>query len=244
VLDLLPAQLPAPAAGWFSTRGGGRSNAPYDALNLGAHVGDDVSAVDANRALLARAAGLPQGALALMQQVHGAEVAVVDGPEPSAVPAVDALVTTARGVGLVVLAADCLPVLFADPTAGVIAVAHAGRRGLVAGVLQETLAAMQRLGARPASTSVVVGPAACGRCYEVPQDMADGVGTAVPGARATSRQGTPSVDLTAGALALLERAGVMRPRAVGGCTLEQPARWFSYRRSAVTGRHAGLVRLA
>ena len=244
MLDLLPAQLPPPATGWFSSRAGGRSCPPYDALNLAAAVGDDPAAVAANRALLAQAAGLPQGALALMRQVHGADVAVVDGPEPDGVPAVDALVTTARGVGLVVLAADCLPVLFADPTAGVVAVAHAGRQGLVAGVLQETLAAMQRLGARPGSTSVVVGPAACGRCYELPQEMADAVDAAVPGARATTRQGTPSVDLAAAALALLARAGVAQALAVGGCTLEQPSRWFSYRRSSLTGRHAGLVRLA
>ena len=242
MLDLLPAQLPAPAAGWFSTRAGGRSCPPYDGLNLGASVGDDAGAVAANRELLARSAGLPQGALALMRQVHGADVAVVDGPADG-VPDVDALVTTARGLGLVVLAADCLPVLFADATAGVVAVAHAGRKGLVAGVLQETLAAMQRLGARPAGTSVVVGPAACGRCYEVPQEMADAVEAAVPGTRATTRQGTAAVDLAAGALTVLRQAGVEQAHAVGGCTLEQPARWFSYRRSPVTGRHAGLVRL-
>ena len=243
MLDLLPAQLPAPAAGWFAARTGGRSAAPYDALNLGAHVGDDAAAVAANRALLARAAGLPEGALALMQQVHGADVAVVDGPSTAGVPAVDGLVTTAPGLGLVVLAADCLPVLLADAAAGVVAVAHAGRQGLAAGVLQETLATMQRLGARPAETSVVVGPAACGRCYEVPQEMADDVGAAVPGARGTTRRGTPSVDLVSGAVAVLQRAGVRGPRTVGGCTLEQPSRWFSYRRSGTTGRHAGLVRL-
>jgi YfiH family protein len=244
VLDLLPAPLPAPAAGWFSGRTGGRSAAPYDGLNLGAHVGDDPAAVAANRALLARAAGLPDGALALMQQVHGADVAVVDGPAPTGVPAVDGLVTTAPGLGLLVLAADCLPVLLADAEAGVVAVAHAGRQGLAAGVLQATLATMQGLGAQPAHTSAVVGPAACGRCYEVPQEMADAVGAAVPGARGTTRQGTASVDLVAGAVAVLERAGVRAPRAVGGCTLEQPSRWFSYRRSGITGRHAGLVRLA
>ena len=244
MLDLLPAQLPAPAAGWFSGRTGGRSVAPYDGLNLGAHVGDDPAAVAANRALLARAAGLPDGALALMQQVHGADVAVVDGPAPTGVPAVDGLVTTVPGLGLVVLAADCLPVLLADPEAGVVGVAHAGRKGLAAGVLQATLATMQGLGARPEHTSAVVGPAACGRCYEVPQEMADAVGAAVPGARGTTRQGTASVDLVAGAVAVLERAGVRARGAVGGCTLEQPSRWFSYRRSGTTGRHAGLVRLA
>lgn len=243
MLDLLPAGLPGPAAGSFAARAGGRSPAPYASLNLGGHVGDDPGHVAANRALLARSAGLAPAALVLMQQVHGAEVAVVDGPVPSAVPAVDALVTATPGVGLVVLAADCLPVLLADPAAGVVAVVHAGRQGLVAGVLQAALAAMGGLGATSRDTTAVVGPAACGRCYEVPPDMAEQVEAAVPRTRGRTRQGTTSVDLTAGALGVLRDAGVTRAGAVGGCTLEQPDRWFSYRRDRVTGRHAGLVLL-
>ena len=241
--ELLDAGLPAPAAGWFATRAGGVSGPPWTGLDLGAHVGDDPAAVARNRALLAGAAGLPEGALALMRQVHGAGVAVVDGPRPDGVPDVDALVTTTTGLGLVVLAADCLPVLLADPGAGVVAVAHAGRQGLAAGVLQAALAVMHELGARPAGTTAVVGPAACGACYEVPAEMADEVEAAVPGSRATTRHGTASLDLTAGALGILRAAGVARAAAVGGCTLEQPERWYSYRRDGVTGRHGGLVRL-
>lgn len=197
----------------------------------------------ANRARLAAAAGLPPGALAFMRQVHGADVAVVDGPAEQGVPDVDALVTTTSGLGLVVLAADCLPVLLADPAAGVVAVAHAGRVGLAAGVLQAVLDAMASLGAAPAGTTAVVGPAACGRCYEVPPQMADEVEAAVPGSRSTTSHGTTSLDLTVGALGVLRAAGVARATVVGGCTLEQPARWFSYRRDGVTGRHAGVVRL-
>ena len=241
--SLLPAGLPAPAVGGFTTRAGGRSSAPYGSLNLGGHVGDDVQRVAHNRALLARTGGLPPGSLVLMEQVHGAGVATVDRPAPDGVPAVDALVTATPGLGLVVLAADCLPVLLADPGAGVVGVAHAGRRGLVGGVLQAVVAAMTGLGARPGSTCAVVGPAACGRCYEVPLDLADEVEAAVPGTRATTRHGTPSVDLTAGALSVLRGAGLTDVTAVGGCTIEQPDRWFSYRRSGVTGRHAGLVLL-
>ena len=244
MLDLTPAGLPAPASGWFSTRSGGCSRAPYDTANLGAHVGDVPDRVASNRELLATSAGLPPGALAFMQQVHGAQVAVVDGPVPDGVPEVDALVTATPSLGLVVLAADCLPVLLADPDAGVVGVAHAGRQGLAAGVLQATLAAMADLGASPAGTTAVVGPGACGRCYEVPAAMAQTVERSVPGSRATTGRGTASLDLTAGALRLLTSAGVAGVAAVGGCTLEQPSRWFSYRRSRVTGRHAGLVRLA
>lgn len=239
--DLLPAPLPAPAVGTFAGRGGGRSSVPYSSLNLARSVGDEPERVQANRDRLAAATGLPAGALAFMQQVHGADVAAVD--RPGEVPAVDALVTATPGLGLVVLAADCLPVLLADPAARVVGVAHAGRQGLVAGVLRAALAAMADLGATPQGTSAVVGPAVCGRCYEVPPALADEVESQVAGTRATTRRGTPSVDLAAGARQVLTSAGLAQVSVVGGCTLEQPDRWFSYRRDRVTGRHAGLVRL-
>ncbi len=246
MLELLTAGLPAPAAGWFTTRTGGTSAEPYSSLNLGTHVEDDRQRVHANRGLVARAAGLDDDALVFAEQVHGAGVAVVErsGPRDFAVAGVDALVTATPGLGLVVLAADCLPVLLADAGAGVVAAAHAGRQGLLAGVLEATLTEMQGLGATPGGTTAVIGPAACGGCYEVPQDMADDAERRVPGSRGTTRQGTPSVDLVAGARAVLERAGVGAVTAVGGCTLEQPERWFSYRRDRTTGRHGGLVRLA
>lgn len=247
MLDLLPAGLPAPAAGWFSTRAGGTSAQPYAALNLGLHVEDEWRCVHANRELLAGAAGLAEDALVFAQQVHGAGVALVDRSSSrrrnGGVADVDALVTASPGLGLVVLAADCLPVLLADAAAGVVAAAHAGRQGLLAGVLEATLTAMQRLGATSQGTSAVIGPAACGACYEVPQEMADDAERRVPGSRGRTRQGTASVDLVAGARAVLRGAGVDAVTAVGGCTLEQPERWFSYRRDRTTGRHAGLVRL-
>ncbi|MEX2291883.1 MAG: peptidoglycan editing factor PgeF [Mycobacteriales bacterium] len=247
MLELLPVGLPAPAAGAFTTRAGGVSAPPYDGLNLGLHVEDDGRCVQDNRDLLAAAAGLAPGGLVFAQQVHGAGVAVVDRSSSwgrdGGVAAVDALVTTTPGLGLVVLAADCLPVLLADPRAGVVAAAHAGRAGLARGVLHATLQAMEALGAEPSHSTAVLGPAACGRCYELPAELADEVGDAVPGSRATTRTGTPSVDLTAGATALLAEAGVA-VQAVGGCTIEQPQRFFSYRRDGRTGRHAGLVWLS
>jgi hypothetical protein len=103
---------------------------------------------------------------------------------------------------------------------------------------------MSGLGATPAGTSAAIGPAACGRCYEVPPVLADKVEVAVPGSRTSTRTGTCAVDLTAGAVALLTNAGLVDVRAVGGCTIEQPKRWFSYRRDGVTGRHGAVVRLA
>ncbi|CAN5316928.1 peptidoglycan editing factor PgeF [soil metagenome] len=244
-MHLLPAGLPRPAVGAFTTRAGGTSAAPYDALNLGMHVQDEWRRVHANRELLAEAAGLDRGELVFAQQVHGAGVAVVDRASSrgrnGGVAGVDALVTTTPGLGLVVLAADCLPVLLADPAAGVVAVAHAGRQGLVAGVLQATLTAMAGLGATVVGTTAVIGPAACGRCYEVPPEMATEVDAAVPGSRSTTRSGTASVDLTRGAVAVLTGAGLSEVRTAGGCTLEQPELLYSYRRDGRTGRHAGIA---
>jgi polyphenol oxidase len=243
-VELLDAGLPAPARGAFSTRAGGVSGPPWDGLNLALHVEDDPGAVLANRAAVQRATGLPR--LVFAQQVHGPRVAVVgaDGPaEAGAVADVDALVTTEVGVGLVVLAADCLPVVLADARAGVVAAAHAGRQGLLAGVLQETVATMIGLGADPAAVRAVVGPAAGGCCYEVPADMAADAERALPGVRTTTRQGTPSLDLRAGAVHVLSDVGVHDVGHVAVCTLEDP-RFYSYRRDGRTGRHAGLAWLA
>jgi YfiH family protein len=192
--------------------------------------------VAANREALRTALGLD--ALVFADQVHGTTVTTVTQPLDGPAPASDALVTATPGLGLVVMAADCLPVLLADPAAGVVAAAHAGRAGLAAGVLQRTVEAMAALGA--SDVQAVIGPAACGRCYELPEELADEVGAAVPGSRATTRTGTPSVDLTAGATQVLTAAGAA-VSTVGGCTLEQAERFFSYRRDGRTGRHAGVV---
>jgi len=238
---VLDAHLPGPARGLFTARTGGVSTGPYSGLNLALHVGDDPAHVAQNRVLLQ--SEISAEGLAFAEQVHGRGVAVLDAVPPAAVPGVDALVTARRGLGLVVLAADCLPVLLADPVAGVVAAAHAGRQGLAAGVLPAVLEAMAALGATPAGTTAVLGPAACGRCYEVPEPMADDVERQVPGSRATTCAGTPSVDLTAGATAQLRAAGLAQVSAVGGCTLEQQ-HLYSYRRDSRTGRHAGVVLLA
>jgi len=239
---LLEAGLPGPAWGVFTTRAGGVSCAPYDGLDLALHVGDDPGAVRRNRTALASAVDLHPPRLVFAEQVHGAGVATVRAPAAGPVPGVDALVTATPGLGLVVLAADCLPVLLADAAAGVVGAAHAGRQGLAAGVLPATVQAMVGLGAAPAQITAVLGPAVCGRCYEVPADLASEVEAQVPGSRSTTRQGTNSVDLAAGADAVLRRLGLQRVARVGGCTLERQD-LFSYRRDGRTGRHAGLVQL-
>jgi YfiH family protein len=226
----------------FTDRYGGASTAPYAELNLGDHVGDDPAAVDDNRRRLAAAVDLDPARLVLMRQVHGRAVAVVDGPQdPSApLPEADALVTTGRGLGLVVLVADCVPVLLAARRSDVVAVAHAGRHGVEAGVVPATVAAMQELGARPGRIVAVVGPAVCGRCYEVPRELADQVTGVVPAAAATSATGTPALDLRAAVVAQLLAAGVETIEADPWCTAESPD-LFSHRRDGVTGRFAGVV---
>lgn len=220
----------------FTDALGGRSSAPYTGLNLGMHVGDDPAAVTANRAMLAADLGLAPDRLLFMDQVHGARVAVVDGPFEKP-PQADAMVTTCRGLALAVLVADCVPVLLTDRDAGVVGVAHAGRPGLVAGVAAAVVEAMHDLGAR--SVSAVVGPSVCGRCYEVPEAMRTEVAAVSPVSASVSWSGTPAVDVAAGVVAALSSQGVSvqwRP----GCTKES-TRLFSYRRSQVTGRFAGVI---
>jgi YfiH family protein len=162
---------------------------------------------------------------------------VVDGAT-SDPPTADALVTTRPGVVLMVRVADCVPVLLADAAQGVVAAAHAGRPGLVAGIVPAAVAAMRDLGAR--DIRAWVGPHVCGRCYEVPAQMQADVVAVVPQARATTSWDTPSVDIGAGVRAQLESEDV-RFTDVGGCTMEDDD-LYSYRRQGVeSGRLAGLV---
>jgi len=221
-------------------RRGGTSAAPYDTFNLGAHVGDDPVAVAANRARVARELRVPEDRLVWMTQVHGTGVAVVDGPQQGPVPDVDALVTATPGLVLCVLVADCVPVLLADPVAGVVAAVHAGREGVRQGVVPAALAAMTRLGARPGDVTALLGPAVCGACYEVPAAMQAELARVVPGAAVRTRKGTPGLDLRAGLDARLRAAGVPEVVHDPRCTVEDP-RLFSHRRDGVTGRQAGLV---
>ena len=246
MLELLDAGLPPPARGVFSTRTGGSSAPPYDGLDLALHTDGDWDRVHANRDLLARALGLGYRDLVFGRQVHGTGVRVVERPSARArdrgLRDTDGLVTRAPGIALVMLAADCLPVLLADPVAGVVAAAHAGRQGLVHGILPAVLQVMAELGAEPARTTATIGPAICERCYELPQTLVDELAAVCPGSAARTVQGTPSVSLVGAARLVLEGAGV-RVFDVGLCTSEQPERFYSYRRDGVTGRHAGVVML-
>ncbi|MBI1377533.1 MAG: peptidoglycan editing factor PgeF [Frankiales bacterium] len=223
----------------FADRRGGASRPPYDDGNLADHVGDDPGAVAANRRALAAHAGVDGSRLVAMAPVHGNAVAVVTGPTPGPVPDVDALVTTVPGLALLVLAADCVPVLLADSGSGVVAVVHAGWRGVRSDVVGETLRVMHDLGATPAGLHALVGPAICGRCYGVHEERYRDVVEVAPAAAATSAAGGRGLDLRAAVDERLARAGVAAERHLG-CTAETPA-LYSHYRDGVTGRHGGVV---
>ncbi|MFJ9816241.1 peptidoglycan editing factor PgeF [Streptomyces sp. NPDC101151] len=225
----------------FTDRWGGVSAAPYEELNLGGAVGDDSGSVRANRELAAKSLGLDAGRVVWMNQVHGADAAVVDAPwGERPVPEVDAIVTARRGLALAVLTADCVPVLLADPVAGVVAAAHAGRPGMVGGVVPAAVRAMAELGAEPGRIVARTGPAVCGRCYEVPERMRAEVAAVEPAAHAETSWGTPAVDVSAGVHAQLDRLGVRDRAQSPVCTLESDDH-FSYRRDRTTGRLASYV---
>ncbi|MFE5506932.1 peptidoglycan editing factor PgeF [Amycolatopsis japonica] len=223
-----------------TTRAGGASRAPYDTFNLGDHVGDDAGDVYANRKRLAAELGLAEDRLAWMEQVHGRTASIVDGSETSAAEATDALVTAEPGLALVVLVADCVPLLLADAEAGVVAAVHTGRVGARVGVVPAAVEAMRSLGAEPARTEALLGPAICGDCYEVPADMAADVEKHVPGSACKTRKGTPGLDLRAGLWRQLADLGVGKIGVDPRCTNEDKT-LFSFRRDGTTGRIAGIT---
>lgn len=225
----------------FTDRHGGFSEAPFDSLNLGSSSGDDRTVVVRNHAAIAEALGVD--GLHSMSQVHGVDVVHADRMRADGsgeVPECDALVTDRADLALLVRVADCVPVLLADPEAGLVAAAHAGRVGMADGVVPATVDALRARGAT--TITAWVGPRACGRCYEVPQDMADAVEARVPGTRSTTSWGTPSIDVGRGVVRQLqERDVVVHDVGRDACTIEDE-QFFSYRRQGrASGRIGGVV---
>jgi YfiH family protein len=247
---------PARVGAAFTDRTGGVSLPPYESLNLGKTDADDPAAVAENFARLREAIGVER--VVTCWQTHSSDVLEVDEdflsgwrpgselgaalPGQASLRKADALVTTLPRVALCVRVADCVPVLLADAEAGVVAAAHAGRVGLLGGVLEAAAASMRRLGAT--RIQAWVGPHICGRCYEVPNAMAEDAWTRLPATRAVTAAGTPAIDLGAGARSELERLGCSPVTSCEPCTAET-ASLFSHRRDAgSTGRQCGLVWLA
>ena len=211
--------------------------------NLALHTGDDADAVRARRAALERSMGVPADSLLFLDQVHGTEVVDADRAGGPAVPTADAAVT-ATGVPLAVMVADCVPVVLVGrgPAGPVTAVAHAGRRGLLDGVLERAVEQVLGRGAR--TPAAWIGPSVCGSCYEVPEFMREEAAARIPAVAATTSWGTPALDLRAGARDVLASLGVDVVEPSGGpgpsCTLENGG-LSSHRRDPASGRIVGLV---
>lgn len=224
----------------IADRTGGVSAPPYDERNLGGKVGDEPENVRENRKRTAVELGLDPARVVYMKQVHSATAAYVTEPYGPDAPPLDAVFTDRPGLALAALSADCAVVFVADPAAGLVGAAHSGRPGTAAGVVPTLVAAMAGHGADPSRMAALIGPAACGHCYEVPEELRAEVAAAVPETWATTRTGTPSLDLRAGIEAQLTRSGVTDVRHDARCTIESPE-LFSYRRDKPTGRFAGFI---
>ena len=217
---------------FFTNRHGGFSHGDYSSWNLASHVGDDLADVELNRTKLREQVG----DFVVMSQVHGDTVVVVD-KVPAEVPVADALITNKRNLALVVMVADCIPLLLRSEE--LVAAVHVGRAGLMNSIALKTVARMRELGAMQISGSI--GPAICGSCYEVPKDLHDQVSAIHPLASSKTRIGTPALDLPKALIAALAADDV--PVVISaGCTLEDDI-YFSYRRNQVTGRQAGVIKL-
>jgi YfiH family protein len=223
----------------ITTRRGGTSEGPYSSFNLGTHVGDDANAVAKNRQRLR--SELPAEPLWL-DQVHGTRV--IEAEEGAPAPKADAAIAHSGGKVLAVMSADCLPVLLCDRGGTVVGIAHAGWRGLAAGVIENAVHAMER---EPKSLLAFLGPAIGPSAYEVGKDVRDAfVRNDADAACAfiDRPNGKFLADLYALARQRLAKAGIMAVFGGTYCTYHEPDRFFSYRRDGATGRMASLIWLA
>jgi YfiH family protein len=236
-LDIITADDLAPVRHGFFTRRGGVSTGIYAGLNCGPGSGDAPEAVAENRARVARALGQNADRLATVHQVHSADVLTVTAPLLAPRPKCDAMVTATPGVVLGVLTADCQPVLFADPDAGVIGAAHAGWKGALGGVLEATVDAMLALGATRQGIRAVVGPTIGPTAYEVGPEFRDRFMAQDADSAGFFTKGTGDrwlFDLPRFGVSRLDKAGVAA-RWSGDCTFSDPDRFYSYRRTTHRG---------
>ncbi|HTW26355.1 MAG TPA: peptidoglycan editing factor PgeF [Acetobacteraceae bacterium] len=229
-----------PVGHGFFTRRGGVSTGSYASLNCSLSGGDDPARVRENRARAARALGADPEALVGLTQVHGAAAIVVEQPWPAgAGPRADAMATRTPGVALGIITADCVPVLLADRQAGVVGAAHAGWRGMVAGVLREVVAAMLALGARRERIAAAIGPSIRQVSYEVGPDLLDALLAADPDdARFLAPGRQPDrwqFDLAGCCAARLEAEALGAVDLLQVDTLAEPDRFFSHRRRTLAG---------
>lgn len=239
-ISWLTPQWPAPPAvrALSTFRTGGVSAMPYASLNLGAHVGDETAAVDANRRRLQGAAGLPVEPTWL-SQVHGAHVADLDAGPP--LGEADAAFTRQPGRVCAILTADCLPILLAAASGGVVAAVHAGWRGLAAGVIEAAVGALKL---KPEELMAWLGPAIGPQRFEVGAEVREALLRGDPeggAAFATNARGRFMADLPELARRRLGALGITRIYGSAECTHSQPDRYFSHRRDGKCGRQATLI---
>lgn len=215
-----------------------------EAGNLALHVGDQPASVLRRRRRLEAAMGVNEGSLRFMHQTHSATAEIVEDAVPGELISADALISVRGATPLAVMVADCVPVILSagGGAGGATAVVHAGRQGTLDGVIAATV---ELLRSRQAQDLLAwIGPAVCGDCYEVPEAMRREVAAVVPAASATTRWGTPGLDLPRAVRAQLEALGVAVQQVSADsstlCTLENGA-LYSHRRSPAAGRMAGLV---
>ncbi len=233
MLEIVKSEALAGTRHGFFTRKGGASSGVYAGLNCGGGSGDQNDAVALNRARVAAAMEVAPDALVGAWQVHSPDVVVVDGPLNDR-PKADALVTATPGIALSVLTADCEPVLFSDPEAGVIGAAPAGWKGALDGVLEATVEAMVGLGATRGNIAAVIGPTISQQNYEVGPEFMERFMDDDPenGRFFVGGQGDRvHFDLPGFGLYRLRIAGVGQAEWVRHCTYEDPERYYSYRRS-------------
>ena len=213
-------------------RTGGTSKAPFDSLNLASYVGDDSTNVAANLEIVKEMVSAKN--ISVMNAEHGKTIHVVT--QPGIAPVGDGLITSQSDLALVALAADCVPFGLVDPVNRVIAVGHAGWRGVLANVMQSLFDELVSSGAQPQHTQAIIGPAICAKCYEVPAERVQLFREVCPEAISSPRH----LDLTRGVVSVLADQ-VAQIHELTGCTLEN-SELFSYRRAAgePTGR-GGLV---
>jgi YfiH family protein len=245
-IEWIKPDWPAPSSvrALSTQRGGGVSGHPFESLNLGSHVGDVPAAVEENRRRLRQAAGLPAEP-AWLRQVHGTQVADLDrldgGDLAGAMPSADAAITRRPGRICAILTADCLPVLLASETGDAVGAAHAGWRGLAAGVLEAAVAALR---VEPRCLLAWLGPAIGPGHFEVGPEVREAFVRGDPGAEAAfavNARGRFMADLPALARSRLARLGIARVYGGHDCTFEQRDQYFSHRRDGKTGRQATLI---
>ena len=217
---------------FFTNRHGGYSHGDFASWNLATHVGDDPALVELNRTKLRDHVG----EIAVMNQVHGDQIVVLE-ELPDLVPTADALITNNPNLALMVMVADCIPLLLRSKS--LVAAVHVGRAGLINSIAIKTVAQMRELGA--SEIVATIGPSICGFCYEVPEKLHNQVVAQHPKASSRTKRGTYALDLPNALIAALNEVNVKVEKSES-CTLEDD-NYFSYRRNQITGRQAGVIKL-